>query len=801
MEKPRRLPGGVWHGICFLVVFSLICAGCASTNKALVDKGSALSSSGQWDKAVKVYQEAVEKNPADPELRLFLTKAKWNASVDHMMKGERLLEKGHYDEAVSEFQLALAFYPGNRKAARLIDKTRNIQESLYQTKRGKGFVRDGKYGRAREAFERALELDPTNAEAREALAELKKKARKAPRYFLRVKTRGLISLKFKKTPVSNVFEVLSRLTGVNFIFDKDVQDTRVTLFMTDVTFDHFLDVLLKTSGLAAKVVDPTTVVIYPNVEAKVREYQDLKIKTFYLDYLDVKKAVALLAKIVKTRDIIGNEKLHSVVVRGTEQQIDIASKLIEANDRPSAEILLNVEVLEVSRSKEKQLGIEFNPSAITFGIGEAAAAVNSESTFADMASVYALDRLTNKEVLLSLPTATLNLLKQDTDTKTLANPQIRVKSGEKAKIHIGERVPLRVNRRIDTTGVVTNDYQYQDIGIKLDSEPVINTQDEVTLKLNVEVSALGPNLGTVDEPQFSIKTRRANSTLVVRDGEPVIIGGLISDEERRTIRKVPLLGDIPVLGRLFTNLDTSKVKTDIIMTITPVVLRGQKLPGREVREIWSGQIKRFSMREPYESKAKREMRFLASGNSPAKVHRTRNAEIPVVKLRKPDNAREERFNSARGVRPPRKAGDRPTQKPQVTSPNMSPGEKAIRSPEEITGSRMSRSEQENRSSHMPVSRNVTSTEKLWPSPMGYSIHVGSYLQEARALKKLNDLKRANYDVFMIPANVPGKGFYYRIFLGKFKDKDSAKVVCEALRSKKGFPKDIHVVKRDWAFGG
>ncbi|HDM09036.1 MAG TPA: tetratricopeptide repeat protein [Desulfobacteraceae bacterium] len=789
MQEPRRHDSRRWCGIYLMIMSCLLCLGCATAGKSYMDKGAGLTSAGQWDRAVKVYREAIEKHPGDPELKLLLTKAKWNASVDHMEKGERLLGKGHFDEAISEFQMALAFYPGNRKAARLIRKARNIQESLYQARKGKTFFSSGKYAQAREALEKALELDPSNADAKKILEEIKKKARKAPKYFLRVKTKDPISLKFKGTPVANVFEVLSRLTGINFIFDKDVQATRVTLFMTDVTFDHFLDVLLKTSGLAAKVVDPTTVVVYPNVVAKVKEYQDLQIRTFYLNHLSVKRAVALLAKIIKTPDVMGNEKMNSVVIRGSRKQIEIAAKLLEANDRPPAEILLNVEVLEVSRSKEKQLGLEFNPSSITFGIGEAAKAVSSESTFADMASVYALDRLTNKEVLLSLPTATLNLLKQDTDTKTLANPQIRVKSGEKAKIHIGERVPLRVNRRIDTTGVVTNDYQYQDIGIKVSAEPQVNVQDEVTLKLSVEVSALGPNLGTVDEPQFSIKTRMANSTLGVRDGEPVVIGGLISDEERRTIRKVPFLGDIPVLGHLFTNLDTRKVKTDIIMTITPMVLRGQKIPSKDVREIWSGQGRQFSTREPYESVAERKMEYLAEEKVAPKRVVAKKSNASSVKV--PTRITEEpKHQMLKGEGPGPK--DVPDVGKGAESKKINSKAGPMRDKPAVKS--QANLKQVDTSSNAKI-------KDAWPKMLGYSIHVGSYLAESRAKKRLNELKRDNYDVFMIPAHVPGKGFYYRLFVGKFRDKDSAKMVCDILRAKKQFAKDIHVVKRSWAFGG
>ncbi len=768
------------------LVYLILFSGCAGTSPTLKEIESNKPHKN-WDTMVRLYQKAYEEDPENTEIKLGLERAKWNASMGHMEKGEALLKKGHYDEAITELQMAIAFYPGNTKAARLIQKARNSQQSIYYTTKGNNYYKAHKYFEAQEAFERALALNPESEGARKGLALLKKKIRKhRPKYILKPRTKGPISLKFKKTPVSNVFEVLSRLSGINFIFDKDMQDPRVTLFMTDVSFDHFLKVLLRTSGLAAKVVDQSTVIIYPDTPSKAKEYQDLQIRTFYLSHLDVKKAVALLAKIVKTKDVIANEKANAVVVRGTKEQIEIASKLIDANDRPPAEILLNVEVLEVSRSKERQLGVEFNPTSITFGIGEAASKVSSESSFAERASVYALDRLSAKELLVSLPTVTLNLLKQDADTRILANPQIRVKNGEKAKILVGERVPLRVNRRIDTTGVVTNDYQYQEIGIKLKAEPMINMHDEVTLKLNIEVSALGPNLGTADEPQYSILTRTANSTLTVRDSYPVIIGGLVSDQEKETVRKIPFLGDIPALGHLFTNYDTKKVKTDIIMTITPVVLKSQEIPGKEVTQIWSGKERSFSLEEPYESLAERRMAYV---------------EEPKKEVKKKGKINTKKYHT-KGT---------PQQKRPVVSPTPVPkpppakdipksnvaGNPSI--PKKVAGPHGAQPREKNKSTAPWSDEEETFT--LWPPGTRYSIHVGSYVQKKEAELCVKKFQKENYECFVIPVHVSGKGFFYRVFVGRFNDLYSAKVACEQYKKKKIFSADIHVVSKKWAFGG
>jgi general secretion pathway protein D len=290
-------------------------AGCFG--KALnIDEGLRYSDAGQWDRSVQFFQKMSEHYPDDTEVKLQLDRAKWNASLTHMAKGEALMAQGLYDEAIAEFQVSIAYYPTNTRSGVLINRAKAWKESERLTRQGETLSKAGQYHQAREDFEKAIKLNPDNRKARKSLSAYEKKEEQPPAFRLKLETPSKISLKFKSTPILNVFEVLTKLAGVNFIFDKDMVDTRVTLFMTDVPFDRFLKVLLQTNGLAAKQVDEKTVIVYPDTPAKAKEYEDLQIRTFYLSNLDVKKAVGLLAKILKSKDIMANEEMNAIVIRG-----------------------------------------------------------------------------------------------------------------------------------------------------------------------------------------------------------------------------------------------------------------------------------------------------------------------------------------------------------------------------------------------------------------------------------------------------------------------------------------------------
>ncbi len=806
----------------------LTLAGCLG-NKYLIE-GKEYAARGEWDKSVQAFQNAYQEDPHDKEVKLELMRAKRNASLFHQRLGESLLEANRFDEALTELQLSIAMDPSNTRSEAFIEKARALRESDYQFRRGENLLKAGNYTQAKEALQTSLKLNPENKKAREALERFRQKEDRPPHFRLKVDSKTPVSLKFKNTPVLNVFEVLTRLTGINFLFDKDVQDTKVTIFVADVSFDEFLDVFLRTNKLAAKTVNEKTLLVYPDTQQKAKDYQDLQIRTFYLAHIDVKKAVALLSKVLKAKDITPNEALNAVVIRGPKDLVEIAAKMIEANDRPVSEVMLNVEILEVSRTKEMNLGVEFSSNSFKVGLGEPIYGYfNPDPKSADYPdiggmSLKALDTVSSQNMLLSLPTATINLLKQDGDTKLLANPQLRVKNGEKAKIHIGERVPLRTNRRVDTTGAVTTDFQYQDVGVKVDVEPSINVHGDVALKLTLEVSALGANVGTTEDPQYSIKTRTAQSVLNVRAGETVIIGGLIQDDEIETLRGLP----IPVLGNLLSNYRTDARKTDILMAITPVLVRGQELPDQHISQIWSGKEDDFSQREPFESIAEREGQFTekpapevpkgvpgmlgqpgtpagtAPGQPPPPPPFPSKGTPPSAPPPPPPPVSQAPPTIAAAT--PQPAGSLSPTKETASSAGgkaPSPAEpEPVKPPPAVEKKKAESAVSAAAVRAETAGPAATAKADDWPASYPFSVQVNSYTARADAERRLQALKGKNYEGFIYPGYVPQKGqTFYRVFLGKFEDFSSAKAFCEELKQNGDFKKDVHVVTRAWAVGG
>ena len=749
-----------------LMLALMVAGSCATDTSKYLSEGRKYATAGEWDKSVRFFQKAHEEEPENTEINLMLKRSKFESSRMHLLKGESYLAQELFNEAINEFRISMVMNPANIKAAELEERARRRMDARHYFKQGQNYLKTEKFIPARQAFEQAVDLDPDFEPARKALSYYRKKDVDPGAYKINGQSDAPVSFKFKNTPIINVFEVLTKLSGINFIFDKEVQNNKVTMFMTDVSFDRFVDVLLRSNDLNSVIVNDKTMIIYPDTPQKANEYLDLQIKTFYLSNLEAKQAVGLLSKMLKSKDIIANENINAVVIRGSREVIEIAGKILEANDGTPAEVLLDVEFLEVTRSLQENIGLTFSES-LTFGIGTPGNEVSEDTDFVNNISLYALKRVSQKDIILSTPSATLNLLKQDGDTRILAQPKIRVKNAEKASILLGERVPLRVNRRVDsTTGDVTSDYQYTDVGVKLETMAVINMHDEVTLKLLLEVSALGENLSAdPNDPQVPIRTRTAQSVLTLRDSETIIIGGMIQNDERNAIRKVPGIGDFPAIGSMFSNKEGQETKRDVLMIITPVVIRSQEIPSMDATEIWSGSEDRWSLEAPYGSQ--KEPSFMETPEEgilefiPAPEP---EATPPVESAPPPPPLSDAGTNTFAAIEATAQAEPQPANLPTVAAP----AEKAFGT--------------------------------TWPDNARYSIHVGSYLDRLEAEKRARQLTALNYECFLIPARIPQKGFFHRIFVGGYTDKVQAGAICNQLRAKREFTRDIHVVDRQWAVG-
>lgn len=564
-----------------LVTFAL--SGCASI---ALKQANELASKGAWDEAVLKYSELREKEPSNLEYRSKYRRARFEAAQIHFLRGEEFLGQGNNEAALLEFQAALILEPGFEKANGSLKKTKRLMDSIYYLGKGLELLKESREKEAQVSFKKAVSLDPGNTVARSELEKIKKEQRVTlDGYELDLKSTEPITLEFKDAGIKSIFEVLSKLSGVNFVFDEDVKDARTTVFLKNSNFQQVLDLILITNKLARKVVSENTIILYPATPQKTQQYEELMIKVFYLANSDARKAVNLIKTMLRAKDIQVQEEINAIIVRARPEAIELAQKILEATDLAEAEVMLAVEIIEVNRNKALNLGIDLSPDTITGAVPT----TNNNITLGD------LRKLSSGQLLIGLPTAILNIKKEDLDANLLANPRIRVKNNSKAKIHIGDRVPI-----ITTTvnqGVSTENIQYQDVGLKLGVEPTIRPDDEVDLKIGLEVSSLGTKTTTTNgSVAYQIGTRNAETVLRLHDGETQIIGGLINDEERNTVAKIPLLGDIPVLGRIFSRTEMSKVKTDILLSITPYIVRRLEIPDENVASFLSGKDENPSSR-------------------------------------------------------------------------------------------------------------------------------------------------------------------------------------------------------------
>jgi general secretion pathway protein D len=344
-----------------------------------------------------------------------------------------------------------------------------------------------------------------------------------------------------------------------------------------------------------KKISVDTIIIIPKNKPKSDQYQDLMVKTFYINNAKSKEIVNLIRSMLDVKKVYVNEVLNSVTVRDTPEKMKLVEKIIYANDLKEAEVILDVEILEISRSNNLSYGWNFQPG-LTVGASASGVKVTPENPSISNVgvtqglSLSQVRSMTGDNIILTLPSLLLTLIKQDSDAQTLANPRVRVLNNKQAKFHIGDRIPVQTSTVQSTVvGQVTSNFEYKDVGIKLNIEPTVHLNNTVTMKLGLEISTLGDqlDLGNGQKP-FKFGTRNADTVINLRDGETVIIGGLIKDEERKSSNKIPLLGDLPVFGKLFSRSDDGTIKTDILMSITPNIVRNMELPDKDLQAFWSG---------------------------------------------------------------------------------------------------------------------------------------------------------------------------------------------------------------------
>lgn len=535
-----------------------------------------------WLKVVIEYRKAFVKYPGNIEYKSRLRQAELKAADFYYQKGRRFMDQGEIDAAIVQYQHGLTAMRDHSKLQRAMKRAVMRKEANIVYIAGMRFKKAGRNIDARIKFEQAIELFPRHQQANKELRIIKKAERKARRELFALSSRKPVTLNFRQTSIRSAYEFLARFFKINVIFDDAVRAKPVTLFVKDITLEQALSLLVTTSKTFYKKIGPNTILVAPDTPQKRGQYEDYIIRTFHLNTIKSTEMVKIIRAVLKVSKLTNNKELNTLIVRDTKPVIKLVEKLIANNDRKIPGLILDVEILEVNRTKAEQLGFDFG----SYEIGAAIPPYRLTGSF----------RRASNTGTLTVPSLTFRFFKQDVEAKTLANPKIRVLTGKSAKIHIGDRVPLRASTITETTGQVRTTFNYTDIGIRLNVEPTIHLDNSVTVKLDLEVSTLGENLGTPNDPAFRIGTRNASTVMLLRDGETAILGGLIRDEERRSRVKIPLLGSIPIIGALFTRKDDSSTRTDILLTITPRVVRGWDLGSRKSRSFYSGSANSYSTR-------------------------------------------------------------------------------------------------------------------------------------------------------------------------------------------------------------
>lgn len=564
-----------------LLVFIL--TGCAAQRS--YNAGLNLLDSGKPEEGLEQLEKAYKLDLNNSEYKTQYFKRRESVIYQWLSQAEIAKKNGLWEDAESSYRRILKVSPDNSRAKTGLSSINTEKKQAQIISEAKTLLEKNDIAGAGNKIRLVLAESPSQPVALELKRQIEFKiaTSKQSSVILKTKLARPITIEFKDSPINSVLDSISRIAGVNFIIDKEVRpDLRANLFVRDARMEDVIRFILVANQLEQKVLNENTLFIYPSNAQKQKDFQELQIKNFYLTNANAKTVGAMLKSFVKSKDIYVDEKLNLIVMRDTAEAIRVAERLIAAQDIAEPEVMLEVEVLEVGSNVLDNIGFQY-PTQASIGLVGAAGTAGSATLDEVRSGSTSLAR-----VSISDPAFVVNMLHQNSDTNLLANPRIRVKNHEKANVHIGDKLPVITNTST-ATGLVSQSITYLDVGLKLEVEPTVYLDSEVGIKVGMEVSSISKQIqNTNGSLTYQIGTRNASTVLRLKDGETQILAGLINKEDRKSANSVPILGEIPILGRLFSTHSDSTSKTEVVLLITPRVIRNIVRPESPIEEFSSG---------------------------------------------------------------------------------------------------------------------------------------------------------------------------------------------------------------------
>lgn len=549
-------------------VAALLATGCATSGAYRA--GDNAERRQDYDRAVLEYSKAVHEHPDNLDYRKSLQRARLRASEDHTVSGRRLLNRGLYKEALDELHLAFDLNPTSSTLPREIA--------------------------AVEAQRRTNVPSPTVAALKERTRE-----RNLPGLVLGPGAQEPLGLSFRSASLRETYQALGKAAGVNFVFDPEFRDQLITIDLRDVGFEQALNAVASVGHTFHRVLDARVVMVIPDTPNKRRDYEQQVVKTFFLSNADLKETIDLLRIVLGARRVAPLPGANALTINDTPDKVAAAERIVDIIDKQRAEVMVEVEILEVNRNKLKEYGIEITSAPGGSGVvGAIFPAETITETVNDANGNPLFDRTrplslsdnpfkASNLLVSALPGVIYRLLQSDTSSRLLANPQLRTMEGQTAQARFGDQVPVPVTTfsPIATGGVAqqpVTSFEYKNVGVNIDITPRVHQDGEVTLNLKLEISQVGPLFQNL--PTFNSRT--VTSVIRLKDGETDILAGLINDSEKHSLTGIPGIASLPIVGRLFAHNHDETAQTDIVMTLTPHIIRRTQFTEEDLRSFSVG---------------------------------------------------------------------------------------------------------------------------------------------------------------------------------------------------------------------
>ncbi|HUS18931.1 MAG TPA: cohesin domain-containing protein [Terriglobales bacterium] len=553
-----------------LLLVSLALPLIAESPRSLYNKGKDAEARQDFMAAFENYRQAYEQKPKELKYRIAYQRTRFLASAAHVNKGQDLREKGNVEEALQEFVYAAKIDPSNAAASQEARKTQALIE-----------------GAAAGQPVAPKPISPITRRLEEAAGPTEL----AP-----------VSPQPITLEISNdsklVYETMGKLAGINVLFDPEYVSRRVTLKLNAVSLQESLDILAFHSNTFWRPVTPNTIFVAANTPAKRRDLEQNILKTFYLSNVNAASDLVEVVNVIRTMIAASDFKImqvnsqNAIVVRGTPDQVALAEKLIGDVDKARPEVIVEVAVMQVRRDKLRDIGIRpptSASSAISVGIQPTTTTTGTTTgtTTAATATNLTLNTLANlkdKDIVVNIPAATVNLLYNDNNSRLIQNPQIRALDGQKASLKIGDRIPIATGSfgsgfgagGLGASGLVNTQFQYIDVGVNVDITPRVFMNREVGLKMVLEISSVtgSTNIGGITQPIIS--QRRVEHEIRLREGEVNLLGGIFEQQNTKSISGIPGLAQLPFLKYLFAEERNENVESEIVFILIPHIVRGQE---------------------------------------------------------------------------------------------------------------------------------------------------------------------------------------------------------------------------------